>query len=70
MGRDKVPESLGTVKEEAVCGHMFQGLFLKDPNGSQMEGWREGGGWRQGGQQKGWEVLQEWVTVAHQWQGR
>jgi hypothetical protein len=26
--------------------------------------------WRQGGQQKGWEVFQEWVTVAHRWQRR
>lgn len=26
------------VNEEAVCGHMSQGLFLKNPNDSQMEG--------------------------------
>lgn len=29
-GKGQSAESLGTVNEEAVCDHMFQGLFLKE----------------------------------------
>lgn len=40
-GKGQSAESLGTVNEEAVCGHMSQGLLLRNSNDSQMEGWRE-----------------------------
>lgn len=53
-GKGQHVDSLGTVNEGAACGHVSQGLFLRDPNGSQMEGRGEAG--RQGGQQECWEV--------------
>lgn len=40
-GKGQSAESLGTVNEEAVCGHMSQGLLLRNSNDSQMEGWRQ-----------------------------
>lgn len=41
VGRYRVLSPWGTVNEEAVCGHVSQGLFLKNSSDSQMEGWRE-----------------------------
>lgn len=46
-GKGRSVEFLGTVIEEAVCGPMFQGLFLEGPNW-QPEGGVERG---RGGQQ-------------------
>lgn len=52
-GKGQRAEPLGTVNEEAVCGHMSQGLFLKNPNDSQMEGVEGGSGGREASRKAG-----------------